>query len=210
MSKCKKSEVQAIDYAAELLDPAEAHRFEEHLKACPDCTETVQSLTDLLALTDRAHMEELNVPETALENIEMAVYKRLAAVPPPSLLSRFRDSLAPLGTLFRWQRTLAAGSLVTALITIALFVANPFRTDPGLQLTEMESADTRMEQYRQQHIQRDLEEALITQHLRNDTWETESRLYRVKEQADGTNWTQVAEKHLRNLRAATQNGKSIN
>ena len=45
-------------------------------------------------------------------------------------------------------------------------------------------------------FQRNLEEALITQHLRNDTWETESQLYRMKEQADGTDWMKVADAHL--------------
>ena len=63
-------------------------------------------------------------------------------------------------------------------------------------LPETQSADARIEQYRQQGIQRNLEEVMIAHHLRNDTWETESQLYRMKEQAQGTNWTKVADEHL--------------
>ena len=62
-----------------------------------------------------------------------------------------------------------------------------------LQLSESQSADARIEQYLQQDIQRNLDDAMITRHLRNDAWETESRLQRVKEQAEGTDWMKVAQ-----------------
>jgi len=67
--------------------------------------------------------------------------------------------------------------------------------------SETPSAEARIEEYREQGIQWNLEEALITHHLRNDVWETESQLYRLKEQAQGTNWTKVADKHLQNLQS---------
>ena len=204
MPKCIKSEGQAIDYASKLLSPEEEDPFEEHLKNCPDCTEAVQSFSTVLQLTDKAQAE-LRVPELALQDIEMNVYKRLAATHEQTLLSRVRAYLANFGSLFRWQRTAAASTIAIALITIALLMGNPFQPEPVLRLTKMQSADARIEQYRQQDIQRNLEEALITHHLRNDAWETESRLHRMKEHAHGTTWTKVADEHLQNLHSGTLN-----
>ena len=204
MPKCIKSEGQAIDYASKLLSPEEEDPFEKHLKNCPDCTEAVQSFSTVLQLTDKAQAE-LRVPELALQDIEMNVYKRLAAAHEQTLLSRVRAYLVNFGSLFRWQRTAAASTIAIALITIALLMGNPFQPEPVLRLTKMQSADARIEQYRQQDIQRNLEEVLITHHLRNDAWETESRLHRMKEHAHGTTWTKVADEHLQNLHSGTLN-----
>ncbi len=200
MPKCIKSEGQAIDYASKLLSPEEEDPFEEHLKNCPDCTEAVQSFNTVLQLTDKAQAE-LRVPELALQDIEMNVYKRLAAAQEQTLLSRVRKYLTNFGSLFRWQRTAAASTIAVALITITLLWGELFAPEPELILPDTQSADARIEQYRQQHIQRNLEEALITHHLRNDAWDTESQLHRMKERAHGTNWTKVADEHLQNLQS---------
>lgn len=196
MPKCKKSEAQAIDYAYELLPEAEAVTFEQHLKKCADCTEEVKTLTTVLRLTDE-ELAEMPLPERALQDIEISVYKRLAAT--PSSRSLFRSWGAILTQMWHGHRTAAVGSLVTAFIAIAVFVGNPFPSKTRVQLTEVQSADVRIEQYRQQDIQRSLEEALITHHLRNDAWATASQFQRMKEQAQGTNWVQVANTHLQNL-----------
>lgn len=213
MPKCKKSEGQAIDYAYKLLPPEEEDPFEEHLKNCPDCTEAVQSFSTVLELTDKAQVE-LTVPELALQDIEMNVYKRLAAAQEQTLRSRIRVHLAYLGSLFQWQRTAAASTVVIAMITVALFWGRLF-PEPVPPLPETQSADARIEQYRQQGIQRNLEEVMIAHHLRNDAWETESQLHRMKEQAHGTDWTKVADQHLQNLQSGTlsraqRNSKSRN
>ena len=200
MPKCIKSEGQAIDYASKLLSPEEEDPFEEHLKNCPDCTEAVQSFNTVLQLTDKAQAE-LRVPELALQDIEMNVYKRLAAAQEQTLLSRVRTYLTNFGSLFRWQRTAAASTIAVALITITLLWGELFAPEPELILPDTQSADARIEQYRQQHIQRNLEEAFITHHLRNDAWDTESQLHRMKERAHGTNWTKVADEHLQNLQS---------
>ena len=201
---CIKSKGQAIDYASKLLSPEEEEPFEEHLRNCLDCTEAVQSFRTVLQLTDKAQAE-LRVPELALQDIEMNVYKRLAAAHEQTLLSRVRTSIANFGSLFRWQRIAIASAVAVALITVALLMGNLFRSESVPPLPETYSAVARIEQYRQQDIQRNLEEVLITHHLRNDAWDTESRLYRMKEQADGTDWMEVADAHLQNLQSGTLN-----
>lgn len=197
---CKKSEGQAIDYAYNLLPPAEEEPFKEHLKNCEDCTEAVESYTAVLELTDEAQ-EELVVPELALQNIEMNVYKRLAVTQEQTLLSRVRTYFASVGAPFGWYKTAAVSSIAIALIAAVVLIGKPIQPEVTLQLSEAQSADARIEQYRQQGIQRNLEEVLITHHLRNDAWETESQLHRMKEQAHGTNWIKVADKHLQNLQS---------
>ena len=191
MPKCKKSEGQAIDYASKLLSTAEAASYEQHLKNCSECKEAVESFTTLLNLTDWAE-QEVTLPETALRDIEMNVYKRLAATQQEeSLFSRVRGYFANIASLFRWHKTAAASTIVIAMITAAVLVGELFQPEVGLRLTESQSADVRMEQYFQQDIQRHLDDAMITHHLRNDAWATESRIQRVQEQAQGTNWMKV-------------------
>ena len=200
MPKCKKSEGQAIDYAYKLLPPAEEEPFKEHLKICQDCTEAVESYTTVFELTDEAQ-EALVVPEHALRDIEMNVYKRLAASQEQTWFSRLRSYFTSAGSPFGWYRTAAVSSVAVALIAAAVFIGKPTQPEQVLRVTEMQSAEARIEEYREQGIQWNLEEALITQHLRNDAWETESQLYRMKEQAQGTNWTKVADKQLQNLQS---------
>ena len=200
MPKCKKSEGQAIDYAYKLLPPAEEEPFKEHLKICQDCTEAVESYTTVFELTDEAQ-EALVVPEHALRDIEMNVYKRLAASQEQTWFSRLRSYFTSAGSPFGWYRTAAVSSIAVALIAAAVFIGKPTQPEQVLRVTEMQSAEARIEEYREQGIQWNLEEALITQHLRNDAWETESQLYRMKEQAQGTNWTKVADKQLQNLQS---------
>ena len=204
MPKCIKSEGQAIDYVYKLLPPAEEKPFAEHLKTCADCTEAVKSFTSVLGLTDKAQ-EELVVPELALQDIEMNVYKRLAATQEQTLFARIRSHIANIRSPFGWYKTAAASSIAVVLIAAVMLIGKPFQLEEALQLPEAYSADARIEQYRQQGIQRNLEEVLITHHLRNDAWETESQLHRMKEQAHGTNWTQVADNHLQNLQSSILN-----
>ena len=192
MPKCKKSEGQAIDYTSKLLSTAEADAFKQHLKNCSDCNKAVESFTTLLNLTDVAE-KEVTLPEAALRDIEMNVYKRLAATQEGSLLSRIRGYFANIESLFQWHKTAAASTIAIALLTAAVLVGELFQPEVGLRLTESQSANARMEEYFQQDIQRHLDDAMITHHLRNDAWETESHLQRVREQAQDTNLMKVAQ-----------------
>ena len=192
MPKCNKSEGQAIDYASELMSTEEALSFKAHLKNCGACRNAVDSWTRLLCVADTA-VEGVTLPERALENLEMNVYKRLASRKKEGLFSRIRGYLANMGFLFRWQRTAAASTIAIALVTAAVLMGELRQPEGGLRLTEAQSADARMERYRQQDIQRLMEDAMITHHLRNDAWETESRLQRVKERAEGNgHWMKMA------------------
>ncbi len=206
MPKCKISEAHALDYVSRCLSPEETDAFEAHLADCNACAERVDAFQATLHLTDTVAADPL-LPERALQEMEMNVYKRLAVAPKESIFSRLRDSLAPLTVLLRWQTTVAASTLVIAAVTLAFLIGNRFQTELPIPLTEVQSADARMQQYRQQHIQRDLEDALFTRHLRNDTWETESRLQRVKEHADGTGWEKVVDAQLQKLRPGNLNAE---
>ncbi len=190
MPKCKKSEGQAIDYASKLLSTAEAASYEQHLKNCSECKEAVASFTTVLNLTDMVE-KEVVLPEAVLQDIEMNVYKRLAATQEASLLSRLRAYLTNFKSVFQWPRTAVASTAVIAVITAVVLVGEFWQPKVELQLNESQSADARIEQYLQQDIQRNLEDAMIAHHLRNDAWDTGSRLQRVKEQAQGTNWMKV-------------------
>ena len=130
LKRVRKSEGQAIDYAYKILPPAEEEPFKEHLKTCKDCTEAVESYTAALELTDQAQ-QELVVPELALKDIEMNVYKRLAASQEQTWVSRLRTYFTSVGSPFGWYKTAAVSSIAIALIAAASLhrKTDPNRTD---------------------------------------------------------------------------------
>ncbi len=207
MQSCEKFEDHAIDYVYNLLSEPEVDTFEKHLKHCATCTEAVRVVKAVLDLTEETEFE-LDVPALALRDIEKNVYKRLAASSSTDKRT-FQAHLRhlaqillewPQRPLARWQRTVTASAVAIVLIAITVFFTKPFEQQPALRVSSVESADARIKQYEQEYIQRSLEDALITGHLRNDAWEAAGRFQRVKEQAQGTHFAKVANTHLQRLR----------
>ncbi len=201
MPKCKKSEADAIDYVYGELQTPQVAEFERHLATCGSCTRKVNAYKRVLRLVDEAEAE-LAPHAIAPPNLEMKLYRRLAEVPPvkPSLSSRLSDFAAGLLLVLREQKVVSFCLFIFAVISIAFFVGNPFRPAPTFDISQIDSADARIQQYRHQDIQRNMEDVLRNRHLRNsDKWDTVSQLNRVKDQAQGTNWANIATKHLKSV-----------
>ena len=201
MPKCKKSEAHAIDYVYGELQTSQVAKFEQHLTTCGSCTRKVNAFKRVLRLVDEAEAE-LTPHVIAPPNLEMKLYRRLAEVPPvkPSLSSRLSDFAAGLLLVLREQKVVSFCLFIFAVISISFFVGNPFRPTPSFDKDLIDSADARIEQYRHQGIQRNMEDVLRNRHLRNsDKWDTVSQLNRVKDQAQGTDWANIATKHLKSV-----------
>lgn len=201
MPKCNKSEAQAIDYVYGELDASQVVDFEHHLSTCNSCTRKVNTYKHVLHLVDGAEAE-LTPHIIAPRNLEAKLYRRLAEVPPvkPTLSSRLSNFVTGLLLTLREQKVVSFCLFIFAVISIAFFVGNPFRPAPTIDISQIDSADARIEQYRNQDIQRSMEDVLRNRHLRNsDGWDTVSQLNRVKDQAQGTNWANIAKKHLKNV-----------
>ncbi len=199
MPKCNRSEAQAIDYLYGELDASQVVDFERHLTTCDRCVRQVTAFKYVLHLVDEAE-EELAPHAIAPHNLQMKLYKRLAAVPPdkPSLRSRLSDFSSNILLVLQEQKVASICLFTVAVITVAFFVGNPFR--PGPPKDEPESAAARIEQYRHQGIQRSLDDVLRNKHLRNsDDWDTVSQLNRVKDRAQGTDLAIIANKHLKRV-----------
>ncbi|MDE0316800.1 MAG: zf-HC2 domain-containing protein [Candidatus Poribacteria bacterium] len=201
MPKCKKSEAQAIDYVYGELQTSQVAEFERHLTTCGSCTRKVNAYKRVLRLVDEAEAE-LTPHAIVPPNLEMKLYRRLAEVPPvkPSLSSRLSDFAAGLLLVLREQKVVSFCLFIFAVISISFFVGNPFRPAPTFEISQIDSADARIQQYRHQDIQRNMEDVLRNRHLRNsDKWDTVSQLNRVKDQAQGTDWANIATKHLKSV-----------
>lgn len=201
MPKCNKSEAHVIDYVYGELDASQVAEFQRHLTTCDKCVRKVNAFQRVLHLVDEAE-EELTPYAIPPPNLEMKLYRRLAEVEPekPSLRSRLSDFATRFLSVWQEQKIASACLFTVAVIAIAFFVGNPFRPMPDINPPD--SADARIEQYRHQGIQRSMEDVLRNRHLRNsDTWDTVSQLNRVKDQAQGTDWANIANKHLKNVHA---------
>lgn len=201
MPKCKKYEAQAIDYVYGELAASQVVDFERHLSTCNNCTRNVNAYKHVLHLVDEAEAE-LTPHAIAPRNLETKLYRRLAQIPPvePSLSSRLMDFATRFLLILREQKVASFCLFIFAVISIAFFVGNPFRPTPTFEISQIDSADARIEQYRHQGIQRSMEDVLRNKHLRNsDEWDTVSQLNRVKDQAQGTNWANIAKKHLKSV-----------
>ncbi len=202
MPKCYKIEAQVIEYVFGELDPSLVSDFESHLTTCNKCTRKVFAYKRVLHYVDEAEGEFIPTP-IAPPDLEMKLYRRLAEVPPekPSPLSQLLNTLTNLFNVFREQKVASICAFAFAVIAVAFFVGNPFNPITRFDGDQSVSADQRIEQYRHQGIQRSMDDVLRNKHLRNsDSWDTVSQLNRVKDQAEGTDWVNIAKKQLKSVR----------
>ena len=161
MPKCSKSEAHAIDYVYGELAVSQAADFERHLTTCDSCATRVSAFKRVLHLVDEAEAE-LTPYAIAPRNLEMKLYRRLAEVPPdiPSLRSRLADFATGFISILREQKAVSVCLFAFAVIAVAFFVGNPFRPTPTFEVSQIDSADARIEQYRHQDIQRSMEDVI--------------------------------------------------
>ncbi len=201
MTKCKISEAHVIDYVIGELDDTDAAEYRQHLTTCNHCIRQVNTLKHVLQLVDTA---EADITPNAIvpTDLNAKLYRRLAEKPiqKPSVQSRFTDVFSRLGLILQIQKPAVVGLLAVAAIAITLLVGNPFENEPTFEINQTESADARIEQYHNQGIQRSMEDVIRNKHLRHsDEWNTVSQLNRVKDQAIGTDWAVIANKHLKGV-----------
>ena len=211
MSTCNQYKTSQIDYVCNLLDDAQTAALNAHLRNCVNCRNEVRALNEVLRLTDRAEAEISSVT-WELEDIEMEVYRRLAAkneqksgsslflrarhlLPFRSLMQTERFSLDGLfSTSLRqlWRGVLTGCALaLVLLISVVSFDGDQSTTLPVVTFQVLPS-NVQLEQYRSQGIHRSLEEALVMIHLRYDEWETAGKVRMLNEQAQGTPYENVA------------------
>ena len=201
MPKCNISEAHVLDYVYGELSETQLTDIEQHLATCDSCTSKVNDFKRVLHLVDEAEAE-LTPHAIMPTNLEMKLYRRLAEVPPekPSLRTRLADFATQFALILREQKAVSICLFIFSVIAIAFFVGNPFRPTPTLDINQIDSADARIEAYRHQDIQRSMEDVIRNRHLRNsDAWDTVSQLNRVKDQAQGTDWANIAKQHLKRV-----------
>lgn len=201
MPKCNISEAHVIDYVYGELEQTQALDFENHLTSCHKCTRMVSGYNHVLRLVDEAENEY--IPQMIVpRNLEMKLYKRLADAQPEktSLLTSLSNYFSKLILVMHEQKIASVCIFSLAVIAVAFFVGNPFRPTADFTLNRINSANARIEQYRHQDIQRNVEDVLRKKHLRSsDSWDTVSHLNRVKDQAQGTDWVNIANNQLKRV-----------
>ena len=169
MKQCKQLENFYTEYVSDLLDEEQVARIEEHLRDCSACAHEIEALQKTLRLTDE--VAELPIPSDVLDNIEMNVYKRLAAESPANrpahLLSRviaiFRSPGEKRRPTWIFRSALATLALVISISVATVFINQDQSTDIPIQ-----PSHERIELYRQAEIRNSQTEALETRHLKGD------------------------------------------
>ncbi len=201
MTKCNISEAYIIDYVTSELDDTDSADYKHHLATCNHCIRQVNALKHVLQLVDTAEAE-ITPNAIVPTDLNSKLYRRLAEEPiqKPSIQSRFADFISKLGLILQIQKRATVGLLAVAAVAITLIVGNPFENKPTFEVNQTESADARIEQYHHQGIQRSMEDVIRNKNLRHsDEWNTVSQLNRVKDQAKGTDWAVIANKHLKGV-----------
>lgn len=231
MITCKQLEESSIDYVCNLLNDEQVADMEEHVRGCPDCARKIASWENVLSLTEATGAT--TIPGFMLDDIEIKVYKRLAAwegkapaaAPPAkrvhfffrfvpsfvlhtSLLHRLsrRLSRSYRGSTWVWRSAVATCALAVGIAVTTFFWGTDHSPDVPLSSIPVQSSVERLEQYRQQEIQRSFEDALETRHLKDDDWAAASKLRMLKEQAQGTPWAKMANQQLQIVYAASKEG----
>ena len=201
MPKCNISEAQAIDYVYGELEPSKMDDYKIHLMSCDKCIRVVNSYNRVLQLVDDAegvYAHNLSMPR----NLKTRLYRRVAAerTAEPTLHSNFVGQISNLLTLVNKQKAAVFSLFIIVGIGITFLFTDPFQYVSTYKENVTDSAHVKIQEYRQQEIQRNMEDILRNRHLRNsDKWERVSQLNRVKDQAHGTDWAHVAHQHLKSV-----------
>lgn len=201
MGKCYISEAHAIDYVYGELDPSKMDDYKIHLLTCNKCTRTVNSYKRVLQLVDDAeevYAHNLSMPR----NLKTKFYKRIASENTviPTKHSNLAARVSNLLTLMYQQKAAVFSMFIVAVIGITLLLTDPFQNVSTYKKNVTDSAHLKIQEYRHQEIQRNMEDVLRNRHLRNsDKWDRVSQLNRVKDQAHGTDWANVAHQQLKSV-----------
>lgn len=195
MSTCKQLKELHTDYVCDLLDDERMNLIEEHLQNCPSCVQAVDSLKNVLCLTGEAGT--ISIPEPILNNLEVKVYKRLVVQSSQSLpIPFFSRIFGVIHSTWNWR--IAAACCVLAVgIPVASIIYYQNRPVAVLQSSNyIQSPQERVEQYRRQQRQADLDNALETVYLRDDDWTSVGVFQKMKEQVKGTDLESFPDEQL--------------
>ena len=169
MKQCKQLEKFYTEYVSDLLDEEQVARIEEHLRGCSSCAHEVEALQETLRLTDEA--AELPIPSDILDNIEMNVYKRLAAESPSNKPAHFLSKVAAIFRLSGVKRRptwIFRSALATLALVISLSIATVFINQDQAPDIPIQPSYERIELYRQAEFRNSQTEALETRHLKGN------------------------------------------
>ena len=213
MAKSKYWKSLCVDYVCNTIkDENLIADVETYLQNHPDVRNEIDALKKTLTTTDP--IGQINLPDKILDDLEIKVYKRLASDESSQKLSVFPHRADTVSARTLWTQ---GGLLTVTLLVLGLaltpFFVNPIRskdsisgvsTDPpSIFLTTQQK---RMEQYRQQEIQRHFEEAIEAKHLRNDNWSTTSQFRLLRENAKGTGWAEIIDQQIQVAQASFNKG----
>ena len=205
MTTCKQLKEFHSDYACGLLDDVRLNLMEEHLQNCPSCVQAVESLKRVLNLTDETGT--ISVPEPFLNNLEVKVYKRLVVKSSePVPMPFFKGIFGSLCSALNW-RIAATCCIVAVSIPVAgIIFYQDWSADLPSSSAQIPSPQERVEQYKREQLQADLNNALETVYLRDDDWASAEALQRIKEHAPGTYSESYADEQLHPIRLTPKGG----
>ncbi|MCS5609894.1 MAG: hypothetical protein NZ961_05745 [Candidatus Poribacteria bacterium] len=213
MAKSKYWESLCVDYVCNTIkDENLIADVETYLRNHPDVRNEIDALKKTLTTTDP--IGQINLPDKILDDLEIKVYKRLASDESSQKLSVFPYIADTVSARTLWiQGGLLAVTLLVLGLALTPFFVNPIRSKdsisgvstapPSIFLTTQQK---RMEQYRQQEIQRHFEEAIEAKHLRNDNWSTTSQFRLLRENAKGTGWAEIIDQQIQVAQASFNKG----
>ncbi|HHZ88994.1 TPA: hypothetical protein EYN65_00280 [Candidatus Poribacteria bacterium] len=212
MLKSKCWESLYIDYVCNTIkDENLIADFEVYLQNHPDVRNEIDALKDTLATTNL--VGQVNLPDTILDDIEIKVYKRLASNESSQKQSIFSRIVEILSIRSLWVRggfvtvmLLALGFALTPTFVSLIRSKNPKSVLSTASQSIILTQEKKIEQYRQQEIQRHFEEAIDAKHLRNDDWSTTSQFRRLRENAKGMDWAEIVDQQIQVAQAFSNKG----
>ena len=205
MTTCKQLKELHSDYVCDLLDDERLNLMEEHLQNCPSCVQVVDSLKRVLSLTDEAGT--VPVPEPILNNLEAKVYKRLVVESSqPVLMPFFKGIFGSLCSAWNWRIAVTCCIAAVGIPVAGIIFYQDRSADAPQSSAHIPSPQERVEQYKRQQFQADLDNALETVYLRDDDWASAGVFQKIKEQAPRTFWESYADEQLHPRRLAPKDG----
>ncbi|RKY01223.1 hypothetical protein DRP77_10100 [Candidatus Poribacteria bacterium] len=185
-----------IAYVHNDLSDEEREAVESHLKNCPECSRTLEETIWTVELLERKVEADMESVEPLLGDLEVKVYRRLAAEWVREARRRWIDRLWFLRRPWAWAAYAAAALAFGVYIGSHHLAPERPADQPALAAKADECIRMRLRMYADEEAFRKLESAHVIKYVRGDEWKAWGVYNQVIRENPGTVAAMIASEEI--------------
>lgn len=194
--KCSDIAPLLVAYAHDDLSDEERETVESHLKSCPECSKILEETIWAVGLLERKVEADMEAVEPLLGDLEVKVYRRLAAEWVRGARRRWIDRLLFLRRPWAWAAYAAAALVFGVYIGSHHLAVDRSADRPSPTAKADECIRMRLKMYADEEAFRKLENAHLIKYVRSDEWKAWGVYSQVIRENPGTVAAMIASEEI--------------